>query len=394
MSSWDLVHKHHIDVALLDAGLVRRAALFDAADQRPDRRAELEAVGEFAGNLLDHNADPPPLDTTTRLELPLYVHGHIDGNGEGQTHETARPAVDLRIDSNHFTFHVEQRTARIARIDRHVGLDEGHEIFLRQRAPLGADDTCRHRILETEGRANGHDPVANPQPARITQRHPRQSARIDLEERHVGARIGTDQARGEFALVGELDDDLVGPLDHMGIGEDIAVSRNDETRPERTTVGLGSRRARSAGYETPEEVEHGVVFFQARNTLPLTAGLGRADIDHRRALALGQIGKIGQIPGVTGLRDQQGKNESQKTENSQHRNGQVHRSHTPASDAGIRSRRSGKSTLGKAALRRPSSAAANPPATAPTPAERSTLPGDATAAPKAAPARRPSTGKA
>ena len=42
-----------------------------------------------------------------------------------ETHEAAGAAVDLGVDAHHFTAHVEERPARVAGVDRDVGLNEG-----------------------------------------------------------------------------------------------------------------------------------------------------------------------------------------------------------------------------------------------------------------------------
>src|SRR2546429_226286 len=77
---------------------------------------------------------------TLAAQLLLDVERHVDRDRERQAHEAAGAAVDLRIDADHFAAHVEQRPARVAGVDGDVGLDEGDEVLLWQRAPLGADD--------------------------------------------------------------------------------------------------------------------------------------------------------------------------------------------------------------------------------------------------------------
>src|SRR5438874_3678907 len=50
-----------------------------------------------------------------------------------------------------FRSHVEQRAARVTRVDRHVGLDEGHVAGI-ERAALGAHDARGGAVLEAERR--------------------------------------------------------------------------------------------------------------------------------------------------------------------------------------------------------------------------------------------------
>ena len=63
---------------------------------------------------------------------------------------------------------------------------------------------------------------------------------LDLDQRDVGALVGADHLGLEFALVGELDGDLVGALDDVRVGQDVAVRGDDEARAERAAL-----RARS-----------------------------------------------------------------------------------------------------------------------------------------------------
>jgi len=56
----------------------------------------------------------------------------------------------------------------------------------------------------------------------------RQPAGLDADQGDVAARVGTDHHRVELALVGKADLDLVGLLDHVRIGQDVAVRADDE----------------------------------------------------------------------------------------------------------------------------------------------------------------------
>ena len=79
---------------------------------------------------------------------------------------------------------VDQRAARVAGIDRRVGLDE---ILVLRDADVGAaeraDDAERHRLVERERIADGHHPFGDLQLRRIAPRNHRQAGRVDLEQR-------------------------------------------------------------------------------------------------------------------------------------------------------------------------------------------------------------------
>src|SRR6202008_5048552 len=102
----------------------------------------------------------------------------------------------------------------------------------------------------------------------------------------------------ELALVGELDRDLVGALDHVRVWPNVAVEADDESRAERAALrarrrpGLsGPRLARD---EAAEELEH-LLVLHARH-LRQRAGaahlLRGADVHHRVALVLDHAREI------------------------------------------------------------------------------------------------------
>ena len=106
-------------------------------------------------------------------ELLAHVVGHVDRDGERQAHVAAAAAVDLRVDADHFAVEIEQRAAGVARIHRHVGLDERHEtVFARHGATGGADDARGHAVLERERRTDGEHPFTRTQLRRIADASP------------------------------------------------------------------------------------------------------------------------------------------------------------------------------------------------------------------------------
>ena len=93
----------------------------------------------------------------------LMLDRDVDRDRERHALVAARAAVDLRVDAHHLAARVEQRTARVAGVDRHVGLDEGHGAVVGQRAALGAHHAGRHGVLEAERRADREHPFAHAQ---------------------------------------------------------------------------------------------------------------------------------------------------------------------------------------------------------------------------------------
>ena len=161
------------------------------------------------------------------------VHRHLDRDREGQAHEAARAAVDLAVDADHVAVEVEQRPAGVPRVDGHVGLDERHVAFVGQRAPGRADDARGDREVEAEGRADGQHPLADVQRLGVADRDGGQVRAVDLEHRHVRARVGADDLGDELAAVVEPHHDLVGVGHDVVVGQDVAVVRDHEAGAER-----------------------------------------------------------------------------------------------------------------------------------------------------------------
>jgi len=186
----------------------------------------------------------------------------------------------------------------LTRVDRHVGLDEGHEVLIRQAATLGTDDACGHRLLESERRAYRQHPFADRQGLGVAEHHMRQAARLDADQRDVAARIGANDGSVILALVGQTHHDAFGLLDDVGVGENVAVVADDEARAERFVVRLRTRIVGHARHEATEEIEHRVRLVELGRAEGLFLRRGTdlrgADVDHRRALTGHQAREVGQ----------------------------------------------------------------------------------------------------
>jgi hypothetical protein len=112
------------------------------------------------------------------------------------------------------------------------GLDERDRVQVRVAgevlAALRAHDARGDRVLEAEGRADGHDPFADAKLRGVADLHDRQARRLDLDHGDVAARVRADELRLELALVGKAHVDLFGVLDDVRVGDDEAVLGDDE----------------------------------------------------------------------------------------------------------------------------------------------------------------------
>src|SRR5690606_19682589 len=132
-----------------------------------------------------------------------------------------------------------------------VVLDLGAVVVLPQAqlaAPLGAHDPLgdRERELVTERVADRQHPFADAHCLRRTQRSGTQSVRLDLEHADIGVLVAADDLRLDDPAVEQAHRDLLGAIDHVMVGEDVAVTRHDEAR---TTRRLDTARVELARAE-------------------------------------------------------------------------------------------------------------------------------------------------
>src|SRR5918994_3564834 len=139
-------------------------------------------------------------DLAGRDELPDDGAHRVRRNGESDPVRAARLALDLRVDPDHPTPVVEERTARVAMVDRGVGLnrvDDLEVVWSGHLTVKGADDSARDRPLEPEGAPTGEDRIANVDGARVGERQRRQQpgGSVDPKYGEIGGRIRSDQLR-------------------------------------------------------------------------------------------------------------------------------------------------------------------------------------------------------
>src|SRR6185295_9613098 len=101
------------------------------------------------------------VDAPGLLEVGDDLLGRVDGHGEADADAALAAAAagrDLGVDPDHLPGRVDERAARVARVDRRVGLQ--HVVDLEvvgrlDRALYGRDDAGGEGAFETEGIADG-----------------------------------------------------------------------------------------------------------------------------------------------------------------------------------------------------------------------------------------------
>src|SRR6185503_7751054 len=104
------------DVAGLDAGGLGRALVVDAGHQRAARRLDVEAFGDLVGDLLNADAEPAAAQFAELPELIDHADHGLRGYRKAEADRAAGGRDDQRVDADHFTLEVEQRTAGIAAV--------------------------------------------------------------------------------------------------------------------------------------------------------------------------------------------------------------------------------------------------------------------------------------
>ncbi|MNO74942.1 hypothetical protein D3C76_659620 [compost metagenome] len=121
-------------------------------------------------------------------------------------------------------------------------------------------------MVEAERRADRQHPLADLELVGIAELEGRQVLGLDLQHSHVAARIGADQLGLVLAAVGQAHENLVGVGHHMVIGQDVAITGNDEARAQGLRLALAAATgsatlvARDAALE--EVAEHRRQAFQ------------------------------------------------------------------------------------------------------------------------------------
>ena len=290
-----LLHLHaielHNDVPRTQARPVGRTALRDIRHQGAHGLLEPQPLGQVLGHRLNAHAQPAAARLTIFHQLRHHLFRQVGGNGETDAHRTAGRRQDGGVHTHDLALHVEQRAAGIALVDGRVRLDEivvGTGIDV---AVAGRNDAQCHGSAQPERIADRQHPVADLHPVGIAELNVGQRL-LGLDDQHgeIRLRIAPPQSGLQPRAIREIDDDFVGPLDHMVVGDDDALGIDDESRTEGggATALVLRRHLASASLEELAE------FVSERPALAMgihqrrLALHGRGDVDHRLAQHLRQ----------------------------------------------------------------------------------------------------------
>src|SRR6185295_17170693 len=247
------------DVAVHDPGVRRRRVVLDLADQSAVGPLEAERLRGLEVQVLDLDAQIAAADLPLVAQLRQDLLERRDRHGEA---DVLGAVVDRCRDPDHPAVHVDERAARVAEVDRGVGLDEVLErgVADADRSPLGADHAGGDRLVEVERIADDHHPVADARPVAVAELEEAQAvAGVDLEQSDVGRRVDALDLRRVVALA-QVDADARRAVDHVVVGDHQAVGRDDEAAAARllpaiaaAVVVLAAGASRSATVARAEE---------------------------------------------------------------------------------------------------------------------------------------------
>src|SRR6266567_7814442 len=171
-------------------------------------------------------------------QLVRHPQRPLDRDRKSDSHRSARAREDRAVHPDHVPHGVRERPARIAGVDRRVGLyhadiDAGLPLGGKQVPPDGAHHARRHRGLRVaeqvgERVAHRYDPLPDHQVGALTERSGREARRVHLQHRDVRERVLTLDLRREIPSIARRDDDLLSPLRDVLVGDHHPVGRDDE----------------------------------------------------------------------------------------------------------------------------------------------------------------------
>ena len=143
-------------------------------------------------------------------------------NGKANAHAAARARIDGRVDALQIAFHINPGAARVTWVDGRIGLDEIFEgVDAQLVAPQRRDDAAGDRLPTPNGlpMASTWSPTSSwsDSPSTITG-----SLSSWIFKAWPDRFLGRCRSPRGAAAVGERDLDLVGALDHVVVGQDVA----------------------------------------------------------------------------------------------------------------------------------------------------------------------------
>src|SRR5438876_497790 len=140
-----------------------RAPGRDRADDDALRLFQAEAFGQVRRDRLHHDTELRPGDLALGPQLIHHVLRHVRRNREADADVAVVAREDLRVDPDQLALRVDERAARVAVVDRRVGLEEVLVAAVADagRPSLRADNAHRDRLADAQRVAHREHDVAD-----------------------------------------------------------------------------------------------------------------------------------------------------------------------------------------------------------------------------------------
>ena len=229
------------DVAVAQARPCRPARRVNRVDPGASRPLHAQRDRHLPGGTPGAGRRPaPPRHAAVSDQLVHDPAGQVDRDAEADAFVAAAVRGDRVVDADHFALHVDERAARVAGVDRGVGLEEIliHDVGkLVHLPPAGADDPLADRVHQAERASQRHHPGSDSGLVAVSQPRRRQVVAVELEaprcrpwrrSRPSPARSNCPSRKNTRILAG------FAAIDHVMIGQDVkpgrAVAADDDAR--------------------------------------------------------------------------------------------------------------------------------------------------------------------
>ena len=194
----------------------------------------MEGLGDGGRHFLSHHAEVGAGHLAVLDDLVHHVARHTDRNGKTDALVAFRSiGQDGGVDADQLAAVIHQRSARVAGVDRRIGLNEVFVVLDAQIGAAGsADDAHGDSFADSKGIADGQHVVAHLNFIGIANGDRIQGAGVHLEYGYVGLRIGTHHASFVFVLVGHNHGHAGSVIHNVVVSQDVAVRADDNAGAE------------------------------------------------------------------------------------------------------------------------------------------------------------------
>jgi hypothetical protein len=194
------------------------------------RLLEAQHIGDLGGYRLNLHAEPAAAHGAFVSELRDHRAYRCGRDRESYADRAAGRREDHHVDADHLAVEVERRTAGIAFVDGCIDLQKAVGCNGADVALAGGDDAGGHRAAEPEWIADGQHPIPRARHFVRKLHEGEVIAAVDLKQGEVADRIAADHLGGIGLLIVGLDLCRFASLDHVIIGDGVAIRGNEEAR--------------------------------------------------------------------------------------------------------------------------------------------------------------------